>query len=273
MYRTALVGLLAVGIVACATATTDAAIGKLQSFNITISQAGNPSSPIVNNVPVTISGTDPLTGGTDYYTLRSGWNGNGDANTVGDITVQVGMSDYNADTGNIHFWIQSYGKLFTINNNAGGVTVDITNLTFATPGQVEMLCYEGQPNGPGDNMAAAYMSDYGPGKSYYYKLPGGKDFGGGLGWQVTHAAMLDSDPNYAFTGTQSSNPSATWDVMTAPPTAAGGYDVLYVAGSGSGENGDVFEMTVAASYSWVPEPATLGMCLLGGLFCFRRRLS
>ena len=279
MCRKVFKGFLVVVVVAGLTGVAGAApIGRPVSFDIALYQGGVE----LFNETVAINVIDGLDGSyrykivDDYDTFPAG--------AVTSVWLSVEMPSPDQDTSNIHFYLRGASPvdpdlhgadpLVTL-NDTDKITATITDLQFefgGNPTDVSVFHYDR------DDMAGAYMFDFDFDGSYYYVLPDALPFDlgpGHLTQQVPQSSFVDTDvDNYVFLPGSGTHPDIGWYHMPSAASDPNGYyPVIYQDGTSGMANGEVFEMGLAAVVVQVPEPATVGMCLLGGLACFRRRRS
>jgi len=277
MFRKPSKAILVAVVVAGLTGVAGAApIGRPVSFDIALYQGGVE----LFSETVTIDVMDGLDGSyrykivDDYDTFPAG--------AVTSVWLSVEMPSPDQDTSNIHFYVRGASPVdpdlhgadpLVALNDTDKITATITGLNFesgGSPTDVSVLHYDR------DDMAGAYMFDFDYEGSYYYVLPDALLFDLGpnnLTQQVPQSSFVDTDVNnYVFLPGSGTQVDIGWyDMPSGTSDPNGDYPVVYQDGTAGLANGDVFELGLAAVVVQVPEPATVGMCLVGGLACFRRR--
>jgi len=267
----------AVVAVCLSSATHAAVIGRPVALDIAVYQGGTE----LFNESVSIAPVDPLHGGfrykivDDYDAFPFG--------TVASVWLSVEMPDPDEEQSTIHFYLRGANPsnpdlpgsnpLFTL-DDTDKITATISNLQFedgGNPTSVSVCHYDS------DVMAGAYMMNFDTTNSYYYDLPEAEEFmvGSQHTQQVPHSAFVDGDvDNFVFVPDSGTSLDIGWYLMPSPTLDPNGdFPFTYTHDVAGASPGKVFEMGLAASVSIIPEPATVGVCLLGGLACFRRRRS
>jgi hypothetical protein len=129
------------------------------------------------------------------------------------------------------------------------ITLKLDDMQFeqwGEPGPVAVYLYP-----YGDDAAAVYMLHYAEYDCAYYALPGAKRVMFGtdtVTLQVPHSRFLDDDPeNYWFEEGAGLAPTVRWENIPSPAQDPDGrFWALLVDGTSRAENGEVFQLGLAA---------------------------
>ncbi len=267
--------------------TADAAvIGRPQALNIELTQG---VSTLVS-APVNILPADPLDGSVFYKIVDNydypGMAGSGQTSVY--FSIQMGDPSPEAEYSTMHIRLRAANPAWDVVRGAeplfhldeGGVEVSITDMSFMSGALQSLVAVHHLDN---VEAAASYMMNYDEGipfGSYYYATPNVVDFFGTR--QVPQSEYVDADPSeHNFVGDLGTVVDPLIDVAwenIAPAVydgGNGGYPVHFnQLGFDDYYDGDVFELGIAANVyaiENVPEPSTVGLLVLGGLACLRRR--
>lgn len=262
----------AVAAVACSALATP--IGRPVSLDITISQGG---TDIISAQNISIPAAD-LLDGKNYIDLGSIGGG------LSNVYLSVELQDETAQEGWVSFYLRSTSPgnamvpgvipLFDL-NGSGMIDVSITNLEFEHGGVDSNVVLTQFASPLGDNSASMYMMNS---AGWYYDLPEADPLwiGPKLTQQVPYSDFRDGNPAvYDFDDDTGTSLDVAWNNMHSPVDTA--YTIIQsdspYASTTDTSGGAVFEMGLNAfAYDVnIPEPATVGLLLLGGVTCLRRR--
>ena len=253
-------------------------VGRPSSLDITIKQG---ATTLVNAAHVVFDFGKPLDG-TDYIEIADIGGGNTR------IYLSVVMQDPTAEESLITFCIRAADPtnpnlpaplgLFD-QSGSGKIDVSINNLYFKVGSLLSNVNLVEFASPLGNGFAAMYMFDQ---NGWYFDLPSSNTFwiGANRTEQVPYSIFKDGNTSeYNFLDSWGTmNVNVGWYNMYSPVDATyelfqsyNPYGVKWDGGPGN--RGKVFEMGLCAYAigNYVPEPATLGLFLIGAIGLLRRR--